>query len=189
MPRRQGYKFYNTTALANNSIIPQQQSDTATAVTATQCSKYRIKAVRIWGYFVALYLINLNIWSKNNCISMIGVIAWAIVESENRDSWRYFVMHLLAALPILSERPTTFMSDRDKGLMDAEALLPLCICRACCCLYLKENFTTKFSRTLADIFWQIARSPTAYLCNYHMNTSHQLNPTAAAYLRNKTSQF
>jgi len=48
---------------------------------------------------------------------MIGVIAWAIVESENRDSWRYFVMHLLAALPILSERPTTFMSDRDKGLM------------------------------------------------------------------------
>jgi len=64
---------------------------------------------------------------------MIGVIAWAIVESENRDSWRYFVMHLLAALPILSERPTTFMSDRDKG--------PLCICRAYCCFHLKENFT------------------------------------------------
>ena len=26
-----------------------------------------------------------------------------------------------AALPILSERPTTFMSDHDKSLMDAEA--------------------------------------------------------------------
>jgi len=31
------------------------------------------------------------------------------------------------------------------------------------CILFKENFTTKFSRTLADIFWQIARSPTAYL--------------------------
>jgi len=70
------------------------------------------------------------------------VLAWAIVESEIRDSWRYFVMHLLAALPILSEHPTTFMSDRDKGLMDAEALLPLCICHAYCCFHRKENFTT-----------------------------------------------
>ena len=43
MPRRQGYKFYNTTALENNSIIPQQHSDTATAVTEIQRSKYRIK--------------------------------------------------------------------------------------------------------------------------------------------------
>jgi len=99
------------------------------------------------------------------------VLSWAIVESENRDSWHYFVMHLLAALPILSERPTTFMSDRDKGLMDAEALLPLYICHAYCCFHLKENFTTKFSRTLADIFWQIARSPTAYLYNYHIVTN------------------
>ena len=117
---------------------------------------------------------------------MIGVIAWAMVESENRNS---LFMHLLAALPILSERPTTFMSDRDKGLMDAEALLPLCICRAYCCFHLKENFTTKSSRTLADIFWQTARSPIAYLYNYYMNTLHQINPTAAAYLRNIPSQF
>jgi len=120
---------------------------------------------------------------------MIGVIAWFIVESENRDSWRYFVIHLLAVLPILSERPTTFMSDRNKGLMDAEAVLLLCICRAYCCFHLRENFTTKFSHTLAVIFWQIARSPTAYLYNYHMNTLHQFNSTAAAYLRNIPSLF
>jgi len=81
------------------------------------------------------------------------------------------------------------MSDRDSGLMDAEALLPLCICRAYCCFHLKENLTTKFTHTLAVIFWQIARSPTAYLYNYHMNTLHQLNPTAGAYLRNIPSQF
>jgi len=87
---------------------------------------------------------------------MIEVIAWAIVESENRDSWRYFVIRLLAVLPILSEPPTTFMSDCNKGLMDAEVLLPRCICRAYCCFHLKENFTTKFSHTLAVIFWQIA---------------------------------
>jgi len=64
-----------------------------------------------------------------------------------------------------SERPTTFMSDRDKGLMDTEALLSLCICRPYCCFHLKENFTTKFSRTLAGIFWEIVRSP------MHTNTT------------------
>ena len=117
------------------------------------------------------------------------VLAWAIVERENRDSWHYFVMHWLAALPILSERHTTFIGDRGKGLIDAEALLPLCICRAYCCFYPKENFTTKFSHSVADIFWQIARSPTAYLYNYHMNTLHQLNPTAAAYRCNIPSQI
>jgi len=99
------------------------------------------------------------------------------------------LLYLLAALPILSEHPITFMSDREKRLMDAEALLPLCICRAYCCFHLKENFTTKLFRTLADIFWQNARSPTAYLYNYHMNTLHQLNPTATAYIRNIPSQF
>jgi len=67
-------------------------------------------------------------------------------------------MHLLATLPILSECSTTFMSNRDKGLTDAEALLPLYICRAYCCFHLKETFTTKFSCTLADIFWQIVFS-------------------------------
>jgi len=31
--------------------------------------------------------------------------------------------------------------------------------------------------------------PYAYQYNYHMNTLHQLNPTAAAYLCNIPSQF
>jgi len=92
-------------------------------------------------------------------------------------------MHLLGSpLPILSERPTTLMSE---GLMDAEALLPLCICHVYCCSHLKE---TKFSRTLADIFFSKLHDPLlhTYLYNYHMNTLHQL---ATAYPRNIPSQF
>jgi len=40
MPRQQGYNFYNTTVLANNSIIPQRHSDTATAITVTIVQQY-----------------------------------------------------------------------------------------------------------------------------------------------------
>ena len=81
------------------------------------------------------------------------------------------------------------MSDQDKGLMDAEAFLPACISRAYCCFHLKENFITKFSRTLADLFWKIARSNTPQIFDHNIDALDQINPIAAAYLRNFPLRF
>jgi len=46
--------------------------------------------------FQQILLLAVVLDANNNIL----VLAWAIVESENRDSWRYFVMNFLAALPI-----------------------------------------------------------------------------------------
>ena len=73
--------------------------------------------------------------------------------------------------------------------MDAEALLPSCICHVYCCFHLNENFTTKFSRTLADLFLKIAWSDTTQIFNHNIDTLFQINPTAAACLRNIPQQF
>ena len=81
-----------------------------------------------------------------NANNHILVLAWYIVESKNADSWTYFISHLVATIPVLSARPSTFISDRDKGLIDAEApLLPPNICRTYCCFYLKRRISQQSS--------------------------------------------
>ena len=45
-------------------------------------------------------------------------LAWAIVESENKDSWTWFFSHLKTAIPEVLGM--TMISDRDKGLLAAE---------------------------------------------------------------------
>ncbi|GLU09606.1 hypothetical protein SLE2022_332970 [Rubroshorea leprosula] len=42
-------------------------------------------------------------------------VAFAIVDIENDDSWRWFLEHLRSA--ISTSQPITFVSDKDKGLM------------------------------------------------------------------------
>jgi len=80
------------------------------------------------------------------------VLAWAVVKSENEDSWRYFFKHLIRAIPEIEEEATIFISDRDKGLGAADNELGDGIIRAVCAYYLMDNFTTKFSRTLKPLF-------------------------------------
>ena len=75
-----------------------------------------------------------------------------MVESENEDSWRYFFRHLVLAIPEFATEPTIFILDRDKGLDATDDELGQNIIRAICAQHLKENFTTKFSRTLKPLF-------------------------------------
>ena len=55
-----------------------------------------------------------------------------MVESENKDSWRYFFTHLIIAIPKLVDEPTVFISDRDKGLRAVDDELGGNILRAVC---------------------------------------------------------
>jgi len=45
-------------------------------------------------------------------------LAWAVVESENTESWTWFLSHLKVAIP--DWVGMTLISDRDKGLGAAE---------------------------------------------------------------------
>jgi len=50
----------------------------------------------------------------------LGVI-FAHAESENEESWRWFLRLLKAALPEFDESSSTLMSDRVKGFQSADS--------------------------------------------------------------------
>jgi hypothetical protein len=86
------------------------------------------------------------------------ILAWGVVESENRESWEWFFQHLRRAIPAVSLEECTLISDRDKGLLVAERMLGPTVIAAHCCYHLRENFTEKFGRALASHFWAVARA-------------------------------
>jgi transposase-like protein len=112
------------------------------------------------------------------------ILAWAIVESENRDSWEWFFRHLRRAIPSISQDACTLISDRDKGLLLAEPILGPLVTAAHCCHHLKENFTEKFSRGLAPLFWAIARARTEEQYIAMLQKLRERKEAAAKYLEN-----
>src|SRR5436305_86623 len=54
----------------------------------------------------------------HNCI-----LAWAVVESENASSWGYFLRLLRRSIPEITSERCVFISDRDKGLVEADVVL------------------------------------------------------------------
>lgn len=111
------------------------------------------------------------------------LLAWAIVEAENESSWEYFYLNLQHSIPELTIEQTTLISDRDKGLINADRVLPPTVIRAFCCYHLKENFTTKFGRALEGLFWKVARARRVELFEAAMQELRNTKPSAEAYLR------
>ncbi|XP_028112991.1 uncharacterized protein LOC114311129 [Camellia sinensis] len=70
-------------------------------------------------------------------------LAMAIVDTETTDSWEWFFMHLSNIL--LDERPITFISDRNTGLLEAlPKVLPTAY-HYFCLQHLKANLRDRFS--------------------------------------------
>jgi hypothetical protein len=44
------------------------------------------------------------------------ILAWVVVESKNKELWRYFFRHLVEVILELLEEETVFISEWDKGL-------------------------------------------------------------------------
>lgn len=131
------------------------------------CRKFiAIDGTFLKGRFIQTLLLATTIDANHNIL----LLAWAIVESENIDSWSYFLRHLMLAIPeiLTQDPPTTLMTDRDKGLSIALAAYGNQLLPAHCCLHLKENFTTKHGRGLSDNFWTIARAIDDYTFNFEL---------------------
>ncbi|KAK9290736.1 hypothetical protein L1049_008912 [Liquidambar formosana] len=86
-------------------------------------------------------------------------VAWAIVDGDSKESWRFFLYHLHMVLGDDSlNRPYTFMTDRQKGVIDAiSEYFPEANQRHCC-RHLYNNFKARFPGILLrDHFWDAAR--------------------------------
>ena len=66
--------------------------------------------------------------------------------------------HLKWSLLELMSKPSTLVSNRDKGLIIEERTLSLQVAIAHCCRYLSENFSEQFWRGLLPLF--ITADPT-----------------------------
>ena len=109
------------------------------------------------------------------------LLAWAIVESENSNSWDYFLRHLKAAIPEVEA--ATFMSDRSKGLLKAEPTLGPEIVRAYCCKHLKANFIKHAGKQFEPFFWTIANAKTREEYDNALRLLELQNFRGATYLR------
>lgn len=106
------------------------------------------------------------------------------MESDNRDSWEWFLRHLRRSIPEISLEACTLVSDRDKGLLEAEVVFGSQVIKAFCCHHLKENFTAKFGRSLGPLFWQAARVRTTSSFEAKLAKIGEVKKDAEAYLRN-----
>ena len=92
----------------------------------------------------------------NNCMFPI---AYAVVEAEKLDSWRWFVAYLVQDFDIGLGDGWSFISDRQKGLLNVvQEMLPMAEHRYCV-RHLHNNFKGKYGgRSLKDKLWACARA-------------------------------
>ena len=109
------------------------------------------------------------------------LLAWGVVESENTESWTWFLENSKSAIP--ETVGMTLISDRDKGLLAAnQAVYGNGINRLICSFHLNENFCKRYSSQLSNYAWQAANSKTRQdFARYIEKLRHQ-NPNEADYL-------
>lgn len=92
----------------------------------------------------------------NDCIYLV---VYAIVESKNATTWRWFMQHLGEDLKILNSNNWTFMIDRQKGLQNVIDDLYVEVEHCFYVRYMYNNFfRTDFKiLTLKDYLWRAAR--------------------------------
>ncbi|XP_021849546.1 uncharacterized protein [Spinacia oleracea] len=126
-------------------------------------------------------------------------VAWAVVETENADTWTWFLELLVKDIEPVKDAVTwvhereeemdddnadvTYMSDRQKGLLEAFRIVVPNADTRYCCRYIWANFKLKFPReAYRESFWKAARASTNHHFDKYMADIKDLNPEAFGYL-------
>ncbi|XP_016191556.1 uncharacterized protein LOC107632386 [Arachis ipaensis] len=111
------------------------------------------------------------------------VIAYAVVASETKESWKWFLDLLQNDLGPTAVEGWNFISDQQKGLMPAmKAVMPNAHHRNCV-RHIWKNFTNKYkSKQLKNVVWACAKSSTKAEFKEHMMRLKKVNKDAWAYL-------
>ncbi|KAK4384334.1 hypothetical protein Sango_3071100 [Sesamum angolense] len=104
-------------------------------------------------------------------------IAMAVVQSENRETWSWFVGELLDDIGGLGTSKWSFISDRQKGLIEAlKDLVPDSEHRFCI-RHMYQNFKLKFkSEELKEYFWKAASTANRKDFEKYMKKIEEINP-------------
>ncbi|XP_059654994.1 uncharacterized protein LOC132301784 [Cornus florida] len=122
---------------------------------------------------------------KGQLLSVIGKdgdngifpIAIGVVRSEIKQSWEWFLNQLESALGPLNR--FTFMSDRQKGLVEIFEDKLHSTYQRFCVKHMYENFKKKFKGTkLRDEMWNATRALTKDTFKHHMHLISQIDKEA-----------
>ncbi|KAL0316886.1 UNVERIFIED_CONTAM: hypothetical protein Sradi_5566800 [Sesamum radiatum] len=117
-------------------------------------------------------------------------IAYAVVQRENRDTWEWFLTVLKQDLDISWDEEYTFMSDKQKGLIQAFlAVFPNSACRIYV-RHLHNNFKNAGYRGLAfkNALWKAARSSTMGEFTLRMEEMRLLDQVVFDWFNDKPPQ-
>ncbi|XP_025692851.1 uncharacterized protein [Arachis hypogaea] len=95
-------------------------------------------------------------WDRND--QMLPV-AYAVVETDNKDSWTWFLNHLASNIGVEKIGRTTFMSDQQKGLLPAYDDVIPGVENQFCVRHLYINFRKRFpGLQLKQLMWRCAKA-------------------------------
>ncbi|KAL4289626.1 hypothetical protein GQ457_14G018530 [Hibiscus cannabinus] len=123
----------------------------------------------------------------NDCIFPI---AYAVVEIENTDTWKWFINLLSEDINIENQHSWTWMSDRQKGLISAlQSLFPEAEHRFCV-RHLHNNFKNEGfqGKGLKDAIWAAARASNMADFNHCMDELKAKNSDAHKWLSEKPTK-
>ncbi|KAL8523599.1 hypothetical protein ACS0TY_013543 [Phlomoides rotata] len=120
----------------------------------------------------------------NNCIYPL---AWAVVNTESRETWEWFLICLKHDLGIDRPYQYTFMSDKQKGLIQAFGEVFPDSQHRFCVRHLHGNFKSAGFRGLAykEALWKAANASTEGEWKQRMEEMKELNYSAWEWLSAK----
>ncbi|CAN0840065.1 hypothetical protein LINGRAHAP2_LOCUS2730 [Linum grandiflorum] len=102
-------------------------------------------------------------------------IAWAVVESENKDSWNWFVTMLADHLGIEDGTRWSVISDQQKGLVDSLLTVLPCAEHRKCARHVSANWKIKHkSGASRKEFWRCVYASNEAEFNIHRNELKRL---------------
>ncbi|XP_060959427.1 uncharacterized protein LOC115704630 [Cannabis sativa] len=110
-------------------------------------------------------------------------IAFAIVDSENHDSWKYFLQKLKEAIGEVEN--LVFVSDRHQSIEHAVEVIFPEACHCACYKHISMNVTHKFKTDVCNTqIWLAAYAWSKRECDRHLQVLRQMDPPIAAYVDN-----
>ncbi|XP_012831102.1 PREDICTED: uncharacterized protein LOC105952133 [Erythranthe guttata] len=108
-------------------------------------------------------------------------LAIAVVESECKQTWSWFLLQLLNDMGSVQERGWVFISDRQKGLVETINELMPGVEHRYCIRHMYANFKMKYKgKELKDLFWKAASTANKNEWQYYMNEIKKADPPTVA---------
>ncbi|KAH7836945.1 hypothetical protein Vadar_007736 [Vaccinium darrowii] len=119
-------------------------------------------------------------------------ISYAVVETENKETWMWFfeLLRMDLAITPTNEPEFTFINDRQKGLLPALAETFPSAEHRHCCKHLLANFMKKFrGLALEEKFWKCAKSTYVASFQHAMTEMNEEDTDACKWLGEEPPRY